>query len=108
MTLRYDELFQDEEQLKKFIELTDILDPCNTDEYRWTLGDGTDDIKLYSVNFKYRKVIHPAKYVDVFYNTRSETIIVTNAVTGASVSTDNPKKAAAVAISYADSFTAYR
>lgn len=108
MILRYDDLFQGGEQLKKFIELTDILDPCNTDDYRWTLGDGTDDIKLYSVSFKYRKVMHPAKYVDIVYNTQNKTILVTNAVTGASVSTDDPKKAASVAISYAASFTAYR
>lgn len=108
MTLRYDDMFQEEEQLKKFVELTDILDPYCTDDYRWTLGDGTDDIKLYSVGFKYRKVMHPAKYVDVFYNTRSDMFIVTNAVTGASVSTQEPKAAAAVAISYADSFTALR
>lgn len=104
----YRDLFLYTVQLDKFIMLTEILDPPKTDNYQWVLGDSTDGITLASVRFRYQRVSSLSKYVDIFYNLASDKFIITNAVTGASVTTDEPDKAAAVAISYADSFAALR
>ncbi len=111
--LSYDDLFQDEKQLEKFVKLTDALDPINCYEYRWTLGagedgNGCDGITLKHVRFRYQKVNHPAKFVDIIYNLESDGFLVINPVSSQSLITYDVAKAAAVAKSYVANFAALR
>ncbi len=114
MSLDYKDMFwNQEEQLKKFVILTDALDPYKCTDYKWVSGEGPtgygcDCITLYEVSFKYQRDWNPAKYVGIVYNVQKDVFFVTNGVTGAGISERDPEKAAAAAIAYADTFAALR
>lgn len=101
-TFCYDELFQKEEQLKKFVELTDALGPENTFDYIWVLGDGTDDIYLRSVHFYYRKEVTLLGWVSIVYYLDDDYFTVSRVDSSNFFRTEDPSEAAQRAIALAN------
>lgn len=110
--LKYPQLFHTDEDQEKLDTLLFMLDAANCYHFQWTLGDGPDgqldDIRLETVTFRYQREMDAGKYVEIIYNVKRGTFYITNSVTGAGIFRDSAEAAAAVAISYANSFTAYR
>lgn len=108
-TLSYTQLFHKEEGLEKLNKVLELLGRENCSGFKWTLeSEGIDDIQLFAMMFHYSKEKSPVKYVEVFFSVKSDGFYITNSVTGTGIYKEEPEAAAAVAISYADSFTAYR
>lgn len=93
-TFCYDELFQKEEQLEKFVKLTDALGPENTFEYMWVLGDDTDDIYLRSVHFYYRKEATLLGWVGITYYLDDDYFTVSRVDSSVFFRTEDPLEAA--------------
>ncbi len=110
--LKYPQLFHGQEDQEKLDTLLFMLDAANCYHFQWKLGDGPDgqldDIRLKTVTFRYQREMDAAKYVEIIYNVKHGGFYITNSVTGTGIYRETPEAAAAVAISYADSFTAYR
>lgn len=114
--MNYAQLFHKEEDRRRLDVVLDILGRENCFNFRWVLDgeadDALGDIRLWSMFLRYSKEKSPekspVKYVEVFYHIKDGGFYITNSVTGTGIYRETPEAAAAVAISYADSLTAYR
>lgn len=110
--LNYTQLFHREGDREKLDAVLDILGRENCFNFNWVLDSEADDalgdIRLRSMFLRYSKEKSPVKYVEVFFHIKDGGFYITNSVTGTGIYRETPEAAAAVAISYADSFTAYR